>query len=329
MTPDCKVAVLGAGAWGTALALVAIRAGHPCSLWGRDQALVNEIGTKATNAGYLPGISLDSGILATTDLATALSDAAIVLVATPAQTAGQIAREMRPLVGAGAVVVCCAKGIDRKTGHLPGETMEMELKEVAVAALSGPSFATDVARHLPTAVTIASRSAELSAGLAAALSSAHFRCYAGDDLKGVELGGALKNVMAIAVGATRSMQLGASAEAALIARGFAEMTRLAVALGARRETLSGLSGLGDLVLTCSGAQSRNFRYGMALGRGDPVADLPLAEGAFTAAIAAKIAADSGIEAPVITAVAQVLDRVITPPEAVRQLLERPLRQEAG
>jgi glycerol-3-phosphate dehydrogenase (NAD(P)+) len=329
MSATGKVAVLGAGAWGTALALVVIRAGHQCALWGRDSDLVNEIGGHATNSRYLPGIALDAGIMATTDLGVALSGAGIVLLATPAQTAGQMAREARPLIGSDAVIVCCAKGIDRTTGRVPGETVAGELKGNMVAALSGPSFATDVARHLPTAVTIACRSADLSADLAATLSSAHFRCYASDDLTGVELGGALKNVIALGVGAARSMQLGASAEAALIARGFAEMTRLAVALGARRETLAGLAGLGDLVLTCSSTQSRNFVYGMALGRGEPVDGLPLAEGAYTAAIAAKIAFDAGIEAPIIAAVAQVLDRVITPREAVRQLLERPLRQEAG
>ena len=200
-------------------------------------------------------------------------------------------------------------------------------KKPNIAALSGPSFAADVARGLPTAVTVASDSITVSNLLASQLSSSRFRCYASSDLKGVELGGALKNVIAIAVGAVRGMGLGASAEAALIARGFAEMTRIATGLGAQAATLTGLSGLGDLVLTCSHTQSRNFAYGMALGRREPLDGRPLAEGAFTAAIAAKIAKSRNIDAPITVAVAQVLEQEITPQAAVSQLLERPIKSE--
>jgi glycerol-3-phosphate dehydrogenase (NAD(P)+) len=231
----------------------------------------------------------------------------------------------------GKTLVCCAKGIDRATGKLPAELLASILGRsggaTRIAALSGPSFAADVANGLPTALTIASKSMAVSNRLAILLSSPRFRCYASTDLKGVELGGALKNVIAIAVGAVRGMGLGASAEAALVARGFAEMARLASALGADSATLTGLSGLGDLVLTCSHSQSRNFAYGMALGRSEPLENRPLAEGAFTAAIASDIAIANGIDTPIITAVSQVLARIITTREAVTQLLDRPLKRE--
>ncbi|MEO1143738.1 MAG: NAD(P)H-dependent glycerol-3-phosphate dehydrogenase, partial [Pseudomonadota bacterium] len=196
-----------------------------------------------------------------------------------------------------------------------------------VGDLSGPSFAVDVVANLPTAVTVASKSEGVADILASLLSHDLFRCYASTDLKGVELGGALKNVLALAVGATRGMELGASAEAALIARGFAEIARLAVNLGAKAETLSGLSGLGDLVLTCSSTKSRNFTYGMAMGRGDSLDGLKLAEGAFTASVANKIARERGLEMPVTEAIVEVLDNRITAHEAVRRLLSRPLKRE--
>lgn len=327
MSGEDKVAVLGGGAWGTALAGVAARAGNEVTLWARDEATVRELNDEHTNGRYLPGIRLTDPFAATGDIVEAVAGADIVLVATPAQTVAALAEGLSGILRAGTVVTCCAKGIDRKTARLPGETLADALPGCPVSALSGPSFAADVARGLPTAVTVASRHMEMSTWLARRLSSPAFRCYASDDLIGVELGGALKNVLAIAVGATRGLALGASAEAALVARGFAELSRLARALGARPETLVGLSGLGDLVLTCSGPQSRNFAYGIALGRGDPLDGLPLAEGIFTASIAARLAADRGVEAPVISTVADVLDRRITAREAVALLLDRPLKHE--
>jgi glycerol-3-phosphate dehydrogenase (NAD(P)+) len=237
--------------------------------------------------------------------------------------------EFRSAAGDGwsPVIVSTAKGIDAGTGRLPGQLLAEALPGLDVAALSGPSFAIDVARGLPTAVTIAAGRIETAAELSRQLSAGTFRCYASDDLAGVELGGALKNVLALAVGAARGMKLGASAEAALIARGFAEMSRLAIALGARPQTLTGLSGLGDLVLTCSQAQSRNLSYGVALGAGENLEGRPLAEGVFTARIAAEIAASNGVAAPIIATVADVLDRSLTPREAVIRLLERPLKSE--
>jgi glycerol-3-phosphate dehydrogenase (NAD(P)+) len=322
-----KIAVLGAGSWGTALALVLMRAGNTVMLWGRDKAVVEEINTNQTNTRYLPGIVLAPSIAATDNLAETLTGAEIILAVTPAQTTGELTHKIAGNLDRPRIVVCCAKGIDRKTGKLPGQIIRESLPDCSISALSGPSFATDVARGLPTAVTIASDNAELSNRLAAIFSSAQFRCYASTDLKGVELGGALKNVIALAVGVARALQLGASAEAALIARGFAEITRLAAALGARPQTIAGLSGLGDLVLTCSGGQSRNFTYGLALGQGNNPDTLPLAEGAFTAGIAARIAEQYKIDAPIIEAVSRVLENKITPQEAVVQLLERPLKME--
>lgn len=323
------VAVIGAGAWGTALALTGTRGGNQVRLWGRDPTLISQIRSSRKNERYLPGIELNANFHATTDLAEAVRNAGILLVVTPAQSIGEVCSKIRPHVESGTIVVCCCKGIDRNTGKLPGETAAGILAGCPVAALSGPSFAVDVARELPTAVTIASDDPELSDFLAARLSTARFRCYASDDPRGVELGGALKNVIALGVGATRGMRLGASAEAALIARGFAEMRRIAAKLGARPETLGGLSGLGDLVLTCSSAQSRNFTYGMALGRGEPLDGLKLAEGAFTAPIAADLAQRHDVDAPIIDSVANVLGGSLSPTEAVRILLERPLRKEAN
>lgn len=329
------ITVLGAGAWGTALALAACRAGNAVTLWGRDSETIREISQERRNGKYLPGISLDPGsdkqFAATDDIRYAVSAAKILLLAIPAQQIASLVESLDRSDLAEKTLVCCAKGIDRTTGKLPSELLAgvlgQSVNTTKIAALSGPSFAADVANGLPTALTIASNSMAVSNRLAILLSSQRFRCYASTDLKGVELGGALKNVIAIAVGAVRGMGLGASAEAALVARGFAEMARLASALGADSATLTGLSGLGDLVLTCSHSQSRNFAYGMALGRSQSLENRPLAEGVFTAAIASDIASANGVETPIITAVSQVLARIITPREAVTQLLDRPLKRE--
>lgn len=322
-----KVAVIGAGAWGTALALVALRAGNEVALWGRDEAVIAAVNTKRINPRYLPDIILDEGLFATADIFAALDKADIVLVATPAQSMREITEALGELVRPGTMIVCCAKGIDRETGLLPAEIAGDNLPGCPVAALSGPSFAADVAHGLPTAVTVAAADMATAEKLATRLSSPRFRCYASDDLKGVELGGALKNVMALAVGAARGLKLGASAEAALFARGFAELVRLATALGADPRTLTGLSGLGDLVLTCSGPQSRNFAYGVAMAGPAIPQGMPLAEGVFTASIAAQIARQHDIDVPVIDAVNAVLEGTIAAAQAVSMLMERPLKPE--
>lgn len=322
-----KVCILGGGAWGSALACVARRAGHETALWSRNQSVVDAINQYGNNPKYLDDLPLESGIQATNKLSVALTDADIALFAVPAQSIGETAKSAAQFIKSGTINIACAKGIDRETGQTPGETIAKEIPDCQIAALSGPSFASDVVQKLPTAVTIASQDMALSQQLTATLSTGEFRCYASDDLKGVELGGALKNVLALAVGAARGMQLGASAEAALIARGFAEISRLAVALGAEPQTLSGLSGLGDLVLTCSTPQSRNFSYGIALGQSKDLQGLKLAEGAFTARIAAKIANEQDIDTPIIQTVTAVLDKKLSAKDAVVQLLRRPLKSE--
>ncbi len=322
-----KIAVLGGGAWGTALALVALRAENRTALWMRDQDMVEVINTTHENPRYLPGIKLDEKIVATSDIFAALDGASTLLLAIPAQEMTQFCEALSEIIRPQTMIVCCAKGIDRETGLLPTEIAGDAMPGCPVAALSGPSFAADVARGLPTAVTVSANTMAQARQLAASLSSPAFRCYANDDLTGVELGGALKNVMAIAVGVVRGLGLGSSAEAALFARAFAELTRLASALGAKPGTLNGLSGLGDLVLTCSGPQSRNFSYGMMLARGSIPNGQPLAEGALTAEIAAQLAHDNRIDAPVIAAVTDLVAGRLSARAAVTRLMERPLKSE--
>ncbi|MFP1630698.1 NAD(P)H-dependent glycerol-3-phosphate dehydrogenase [Zhengella sp. ZM62] len=322
-----KIAVLGGGAWGTALAVTMARAGLEPALWARDAATVAEINSRKTNARYLPGITLEPGIFATADAAEALRDAHIVLAVVPAQTLRDALSGLKETIPSGIPLVLCAKGIERSTGLLMSDIATQILPANPVAALSGPSFASDVARGLPTAVTVAAGNETLARDLAARLSGPAFRCYATDDLKGVEVGGALKNVLAIAAGSIHGAGLGASAQAAAITRGFVELRRIGAALGGRPETMMGLSGLGDLILTCGSEQSRNFAYGVALGRGESLDNRPLAEGAATAGIAARIAMDKAIEAPICDAVAAVLDGRLTVRAAMEALLARPLKTE--
>ena len=250
-----------------------------------------------------------------------------MLVVVPAQQLRDTLAAVASLVPAEATVVLCAKGIELASGKLLSAVVDEVLPGHTVAALSGPSFASDVARGLPTAVVIAARDKRRAEGLAEALSSEQFRCYSTDDLAGVEVGGALKNVLAIAAGTVSGAGLGASAQAAMVTRGFVELRRMAASFGARPETIMGLSGLGDLLLSCSTAQSRNFSYGVALGRGEPAAGRTLAEGVPTTAIAARIAKERGIDAPIIRATQLLLQGVITVEEAVSGLMTRPLRSE--
>ena len=276
-----RIAVLGGGAWGTALALTLLRADQSVILWARDHATADAINRGAANPRYLPDIPLDPAPAATSDLGEALHGADCVLCVVPAQATRAMFGQLRGSVPTAIPAVLCAKGIERSSGRLLSDVAAELLPDNPVAALSGPSFATDVARGLPTAVTVAARDAALAARLAARFSSRSFRCYSSDDLSGVEIGGALKNVLAIAAGAVVGAGLGASAEAAIVTRGFVELRRIGSAFGARPETLMGLSGLGDLILSCGSAQSRNFAYGQALGRGEPLDGRPLAEGVAT------------------------------------------------
>ena len=318
---------MGAGAWGSALACIAARAGHEVILWGRSERSIEEINSSQTNTKYLGALKLETGIRATHEIAHALAQVDLVLCAVPVQSTVGLLPEIKTYLREGATIICCSKGIDQGAGKSPAALLQEALPKVQVGALSGPSFAHDVVQNLPTAVTLAMPDMVQSNSLSQALSAGNFRVYASSDVKGVELGGALKNILAIAVGAARGMGLGASAEAALIARGFAEITRLSQSLGAEPLTLSGLSGLGDLVLSCSSPQSRNFSYGLAIGKNDPLDGLPLAEGAFTAKIAHQLAVEKSVDVPIIASVVDVLEKRVTAREAVGRLLMRPLKSE--
>ncbi len=321
-----SVSVLGGGAWGTALAAMAARNDANVVLWARNEKTVADINEARKNSTYLGEVDLPPGIKATSSLEKAI-DGKIILCVIPTQSLGKVL----PLIGKylakdGCLILCC-KGIDRNTGKLPHDLAASFLSQHQIAALSGPSFAHDVATGLPTAVSLAADDLELARKLSIELSTPTFRIYATNDITGVEAGGALKNVLALAVGVARGLKLGASAEAALIARGFAELQRLAMALGARRETLSGLSGLGDLVLTCSSPQSRNFSYGTALATGKNLEHLPLAEGVHTAEMARQLARQHSVDAPIVETVCALLEKKLTAHDAVAQLLARPLREE--
>jgi glycerol-3-phosphate dehydrogenase (NAD(P)+) len=324
-----RIAVIGGGAWGTALAALEARAGRSTVLYARDRQAVDAIRATRRNDAYLPGIALPEGLEVTDDLAGALATADLVLIVVPAQNLAALAPGLARHLVPGTPVVLCAKGIERETGAFATAVLARHLPAETLGVLSGPSFAADVARGLPTAVTIAATDPALADDLARRLSTETFRGYAATDVLGVEAGGALKNILAIAAGVVAGNGLGASAGAAIVTRGFVELRRLGEALGAQPETLMGLSGLGDLVLTCSGSQSRNFAYGAALGRGDDLAGLKLAEGIHSAAIAARLADERGIDAPIIRTVAAILAGTMSVEAAVRELLARPLKRELG
>jgi glycerol-3-phosphate dehydrogenase (NAD(P)+) len=328
MTFD-HIAVLGGGAWGTALAQTCARAGRAVTLWEHNEANAAHLSTRRESL-FLSGVRLEDSVTVARDLVEAARAQAILLVV-PAQATRSVATALAPLIAEGTPLIACAKGIERGTQRFMTEVIAEALPQAAPAILSGPSFATDVARGLPTAVTLAARDRTLAAALAAACGSATFRPYHSDDVRGVEIGGAAKNVLAIAAGIVAGRKLGASAAAALVTRGFAELVRFGRAFGARPETLTGLSGLGDLMLTCSTLQSRNFSLGVALGEGRPVHPEPegekLAEGAFTAAVLVELADSRGIDMPIARAVAAVLDQRLSVDGAIEQLLNRPFRAE--
>lgn len=327
MSAPKKIAVLGGGAWGTALAATMVRAGNATVLWARDAEIVASLNQRRENPRYLPGIVLEPGIEATESLEEALAETDCVLAVVPAQAMRGLLALLGDRLRPGVPIVLCAKGIERESGLLLSQIAAELLPQTPIAALSGPSFATDVARGLPTAVTVAAADPQLASSLALLLSAPAFRCYSSADLIGVEVGGALKNVLAIAAGAVSGAGLGASAQAAMVTRGFVELRRVGAAFGAEAETLMGLSGLGDLILTCGSPQSRNFSYGLALGRGESLEGRPLAEGASTAGIAARIAREKGVDAPIIEAVDRILRGEASIAEAVAALLSRPLRSE--
>jgi glycerol-3-phosphate dehydrogenase (NAD(P)+) len=325
MHPYNSVAIIGAGAWGTALAALAARAGRDVVLCARNSAAAAEIATTRINP-RLSGMTLDPSIKVTDDIGLA-AQPDIILIATPAQNLRAAVTALEPHLAKAKPLIACAKGIERGTHKFMTEVIAEAVPDARPAILSGPGFAEDVARGLPTAVTLAAGEVELAGALAQALGSSNFRPYHTCDVRGVEIGGAAKNVLAIAAGIAAGKQLGASAQAALITRGFSELVRLGRACGARSETMAGLSGLGDLILTCSSPQSRNFALGIALGRGEARPGDKLAEGEFTAPVLIELAAAQDVDMPVSNAVAAILNGATTIDDAIESLLTRPFKAE--
>jgi glycerol-3-phosphate dehydrogenase (NAD(P)+) len=319
-----RIAVVGAGAWGVALANVAARAGRSVTLVARDEPAAAAI-AKSRESPHLPGIRIDPRV----DLAAALEvDAAAVLLAVPSQAMREVAAKLQ--VVPATPVVACAKGIEQRTLSFMTDVIAETLPSATPAILSGPSFASDVGKGLPTAVTLAAADPTLAQDLALAIGVPTFRVYHSSDVRGVEIGGAAKNVLAIAAGIVAGKKLGASAAAALVTRGFAELARFGEAFGGRPTTLMGLSGLGDLILTCTSRQSRNYSLGVALGEGAPPQRAgagKLAEGAFTASALVELAARHEVEMPISAAVAAVLAGELTVDAAIEALLMRPFRAE--
>ena len=326
-----SVSIIGGGAWGTALAQTLALGGQRVTLWARESEVVEDIATRRVNRAFLPGVELDRNIAATGNLADATACDAILIVA-PAQhvrsTTAAMARTLRP----DTPVVMCSKGIEQSTGKLMGDVIAETLPSAQFAVLSGPSFAADVARGLPAALTLACRNEQAGRGLAAALSSRQMRLYWSSDVVGAELGGAVKNVLAIAAGIVEGRGLGASAHAAIVTRGFAELRRFGDAMGARPETLLGLSGLGDLILTCGSPQSRNMSLGRGLGEGKTLAAIlgnrtAVTEGVYTAAAVVKLAREKSVEMPIADAVHAIIEGRLSVEDAITALMLRPLKAE--
>ncbi|MCC2612388.1 NAD(P)H-dependent glycerol-3-phosphate dehydrogenase [Neorhizobium sp. Rsf11] len=324
-----RVVVIGAGAFGTALAaVISLEGRYPVTLIGRDPELMSDLREDRVHDAALPGVPLPDALEFSVE-PDAISEASLVLFAMPSQAQADAARHYGPYLARDAVVVICAKGIDKSSGKLLTEVLEAELPHHPIAVLSGPGFAADIARGLPTAMVIAAEDKALSERLANMLSGRTFRLYASTDRIGVQLGGALKNVLAIACGIIEGAGLGDSARAALISRGLAEMSRLVQAMGGRADTVRGLSGLGDLVLTGTSHQSRNLRFGIALGKGEPAetAGGPLVEGFHAASVAARLGEKFSVELPVTEAVAAIIDGKLDIMSAMEQLMTRPIKTE--
>jgi glycerol-3-phosphate dehydrogenase (NAD(P)+) len=326
-----KTAVLGGGAWGTALAAQLARNGHPVALWLREAAIAEELRTRRTNHLYLGDVVLPEGITPTLELGAAVVDAEAVVVAIPSQFARGVYAQVASRLAPGAVLVSATKGFELDTLLRMSEVAAAEAPGHPIAALSGPSFALEVARGQPTAVVVASAQPAAAEAIQLAVSSASFRAYASDDLIGVELAGALKNVVAIAAGILDGLGYGHNTTAALITRGLAEIARLVAARGGRADTVSGLAGLGDLVLTCTGALSRNRRLGQALGAGRTLAEAQephqVAEGVRTTLAACAMAAASGVELPICERMRSVLHEGQPPRQALEALMLRSLKRE--
>jgi glycerol-3-phosphate dehydrogenase (NAD(P)+) len=324
-----KIGILGAGAWGTALAQVASTGGRETLLWAMEGQVADTINGGHENALFLPGVPLNPAIRATTDISH-LDECDVWLVVTPAQHMRSVLNQAPQC---DIPMVLCSKGIEEHSGELLHKVAAQARPGAQVAVLSGPTFANEVAKGLPTAVTLATEELAFAEAFRERIAQPAFRIYVSDDLAGAEIGGAVKNVLAIACGVVEGKGLGDNARAALISRGFAEMTRFGLAYGARRETLTGLSGLGDLVLTCSSTSSRNYSLGKGIGEGLSATELladrrTVAEGAFTAPVLARLARDRGIEMPIVDAVDALIAGTATVDEVLGALLTRPPRAEA-
>ena len=327
-----RVAVIGAGAWGTALAQIAGRAGRETILWAHEPDVAAAITRGHENPIFLPGVKLAPEIAATADLAAAVAGADVVLLAVPAQHLRTISARMRAHLAPGTPLVICAKGVELNSGKLMSEVVAETCPGAPIAVLSGPTFAGEVARGLPTAVTLAAADPALGERLVALVGTTHFRPYRSEDVIGAQIGGAVKNVIAVACGIVAGRKLGDNARAALMTRGLAEMMRLGMALGGQRETLMGLSGLGDLALTCNNAQSRNMSLGIALGQGQTQAQAlagkrSVAEGEASAASIAALAARLKVDMPIVAMVDAILHRGADIDAAMKALLARPFKDE--
>lgn len=326
-----SISVVGGGAWGTALAQTLSHNGTPVTLWAREPDVVDDINMRHVNRTFLPGIDLNPSVRATTDLAN-VSHADAILAVVPAQHLRDVIAKMAKHIAADTPVILCAKGIEQSSGRFMGDVLEEIAPHVLRVVLSGPSFAADVARGLPSALTLACRNEAVGRALAAALSSRQMRLYWSSDVLGAELGGAVKNVLAIAAGIVAGRGLGASAHAALVTRGFAELRRFGEAMGARPETLLGLSGLGDLILTCGSPQSRNMSLGRALGEGRVLAEIlgaraAVTEGIYTCKALVRLAQEHGIDMPIAEAVNGIIEGRLMVDEAITALMQRPLKAE--
>ncbi|WP_339741546.1 NAD(P)H-dependent glycerol-3-phosphate dehydrogenase [uncultured Maricaulis sp.] len=333
MTDFQTIGVIGAGAWGTALAQTAAKAGRDVLIWSFEQDVADVINNKHENTIFLPGVALEPNIAAVTAMAD-LDVCDAVLAVAPAQHLRGTLEKFAPFARRGLPIILCAKGIEQSSLSMMTQVLAETIPSAIPAVLSGPSFAIDTAQGLPTAVTLACKDEKTGAALIEALGTPRFRPYLATDLTGAEIGGAVKNVLAIGCGIVEGRGLGKSAHAALIARGFAEMTRLALALGAKRETLAGLCGLGDLVLTCSSPQSRNMSCGLALGRGVHLDDIlgsrrSVTEGVASAPAVVALAKRRGVEMPICEAVDDILAGRTSVENAIEALLARPFTLESA
>lgn len=328
-----KIGVVGAGSWGTALAQCLAQAGHEVMVWSRKPEIVSEINDRKTNETYLPGIALDPGMQACESLSKT-ADCDVIFLVTPAQYVRQSLVALKGDLASGKPVVICAKGIELDTGLLMSQVAQEEVPNATISILTGPTFAGEIARGLPSAVTIAARDKDVAQEISEGMGTRNLRAYTTEDLLGAQIGGAVKNVIAIACGVIVGRQLGESARSALLTRGLAEMGRLASAMGAQKETLMGMCGVGDLMLTCSSMQSRNFSLGVELGKGRSLEDImqerkgkAVTEGVTTARALKVMARKHAVDMPISDTVYRCLDEGLSIEEAIEKMLDRPVRVE--